>query len=1007
MQTQSAEREQRLASPPLPDKAAIRKGLMEAGIPESRIEISQVGCMGYGFDVGPVSLTPLAVVGVKEHADVEKAVRYAYEHRIPINARGAGSGLPGQSVGAGIVLDMRSLDRMAILEDHRDGGKIIFAQPGVICTRLNNFLKKESVFLASYPASTDMATVGGMIANNASGANSCKLGTTQHQVLDLHVVLSDGTSLWTSEIKSDREPWNRILELVRKNAAAIVNHYPLVPKNSSGYNVLDILKQLEQNVPVDWTRLFAHSEGTLGIITEARLRALPLATQKATCIVYFTDLQDACRAIPAVFSLAPSCFDMAITTNLALIRKTYPNLGIREDAKLMYLIEFDDVEVKPDPRDPARRIGKIGIMDRGQAAALIQGQVEALRKILNGYSSAVGFEVATDPAKQDALWLGRRSALQVLHSYDPRKRPLTMIECVVIPRDEAKIADFIGYMEKVLGEEQVVAGTHGHAGDCNFHIYLLLNLSEQQDREKLIHVMTKITEKVCAIGGSMSAEHADGRTRGIILPHVFGLELFDLFVQIKGLMDPRRILHPGVKIIEDARNKKLDQAIGELVGIEEKDSRLNLARFRDFSHLYSGACSFCSQCADICPVFDKLSEEFTSRSQAAPAFKRALAMSLDINKNLETLKDDPLFQKIFDLCLLCGQCTFKCATNASMRDIVIKVRESRRSKAIAPLIDYLMAHRGMYNSVIHLLGATQGIWSNKLSRKILSAFPQGLLSTRIPYQRYLPKLSRTSVKDRYPELVDVPASRADIALFTGCTSDLFEEPLADSFIRIAKRNHWKMSLPSQRCCGEPFSAVGNLAEAHRLARYNIDQLADYKYVVAFCPSCLYGIKEYAKDFGRMKDKAYEEKSNALIKKLYEPAQFMMEVIGADHMTKPKKALKRRVTVHLSCHEKLGQKMTASANQTRAMLKMIPGLEIVEMEGADDCCGLAGPWGLTKHYDLTLKLRQNKIKNIMDARADIVTSWCFGCMLQMRDGLTQAEGTIQVRHPLQLLSETYD
>ena len=1007
MQTKTAETEQNLLPQRPLDKEAIRKGLREAGIPESRIEISQVGCMGYAFDVGPVSLTPVAVVGVKDHTDVEKAVRYAYEHHIPINARGAGSGLPGQSVGSGIVLDMRSLDKMEIVEDHPDGGKIVFAQSGVICTRLNNFLKQYSVFLASYPASTDMATIGGMIANNASGANSCKLGTTQHQVLDLHVVLSDGTSLWTSEIKSDRQPWNRISELIRQNAAAIAGHYPRVPKNSSGYNVFDILQQLEQNVPVDWTRLFAHSEGTLGIITEAKLRALPLAAQKATCIVYFTDLQEACRAIPAIYSLAPSCFDMAITTNLALIRKTYPNLGIREDAKLMYLIEFDDVDVKPDPHDPAKRIGKIGIMDKGQAAALIQNQVEALKKILEGYSSAVGFEVATDPAKQDSLWVGRRSALQVLHNYDPRKRPLTMIECVVIPRDEVKIADFISYMEKVLGEEQVVAGTHGHAGDCNFHIYLLLNLSQQQDREKLIHVMTRITEKVCDIGGSMSAEHADGRTRGVILPHVFGLELFDLFVQIKDLLDPRLILHPGVKIIKDARNKKLDQAVEELVGIEEKDSRLNLARFRDFSHLYSGACSFCSQCADICPVFDKLSEEFTSRSQAAPTFKRALAMSLDINKDLESLKKDPLLQKIFDLCLLCGQCTFKCATNASMRDIVTKVREDRRSKVIAPVIHYLMAHPGIYNFAIRLLGATQGIWSNKVSRKILSVFPQELLPTRIPYHRYLPKLSRTSVKERYPELVDIPASQADIALFYGCTSDLFEEPLADSFIRIAKSNHWKISLPSQRCCGEPFSAVGNLAEAHRLARYNIDQLTDYKYVIAFCPSCLYGIKEYAKDFAGMKDKVYEEKANALIKKLYEPAQFMMEVTGADHMAKPKKELKRRVTVHLSCHEKLGQKMTASANHTRAMLKLIPGLEIVEMEGANDCCGLAGPWGLGEHYDLTLKLRQNKIKNIMDARVDIVTSWCFGCMLQMKDGLTQAEGTSQVKHPLQLLAEAYD
>jgi len=325
----------------------------------------------------------------------------------------------------------------------------------------------------------------------------------------------------------------------------------------------------------------------------------------------------------------------------------------------------------------------------------------------------------------------------------------------------------------------------------------------------------------------------------------------------------------------------------------------------------------------------------------------------------------------------------------------------------APLVSYFLAHPGIYSLAIRLLGATQGLWSNAFSRRLLSLFPPELLPTRLPRERYLPKLSRTTVRERYPELVDIPASRAEIALFYGCTSDLFEEPLADSFIKIARANHWKISLPSQRCCGEPFSAVGNLAEAHELARYNIDRLADYKYVVAFCPSCLYGIKEYAKDFARMNDRAYEEKARALIAKLYEPAQFMMEVIGADRLAKPGKALKQKVTIHLSCHEKLGQKMTASANHTRAMLRMIPGLEVLEMEGASECCGLAGPWGLGGHYDLTLRLRESKIRNINDSGADIVTSWCFGCMLQMRDGLGQAGGRVGVKHPLQLLAEAYD
>ena len=332
-------------------RKAIRKGLMEAGISESRIETSEVGCLGYATDVGPISLTPMAVVGVRSHSDVEKAVGFAYEHNIPINARGAGSGLPGQSVGSGIVLDMRSLDEIQVLEDYPEGGKIVLAQSGVICTRLNNYLKQYKVFLASYPASTDMATIGGMIANNASGANSCKLGTTMHHVLDLHVVLADGKGLWTSEIESNSQPWKRILELIQSNKEMIEKHFPRVPKNSSGYNVLDLLRQIEKSVPVDWTRLFAHSEGTLGIITEAKLRALPLATQKATCLVYFTDLKEACSTIPKIYDLSPSCFDTAITTNLDLIRKNNPNLGIRKDAKVMYLIEFDDIEVKPDPHD--------------------------------------------------------------------------------------------------------------------------------------------------------------------------------------------------------------------------------------------------------------------------------------------------------------------------------------------------------------------------------------------------------------------------------------------------------------------------------------------------------------------------------------------------------------------------------------------------------------------------------------------------------------------------------
>jgi glycerate-2-kinase/FAD/FMN-containing dehydrogenase/Fe-S oxidoreductase len=991
------------------DSEAVKKGLVEAGVEESKIEIGEIGRLGYSTDVGPISMMPLAIVGVQSHSDVEKSVAYAFAHGIPITARGSGSGLPGQSVGSGIILDLRSLTAMKVLGDHPDGGKTILAQAGVVCTRLNNFLKEYGVFLASYPSSTDMSTIGGMIANNSSGANSCKLGTTRHQVVDLHVVLSDGTGLWTSEIEPGRQPWKRIAELIRQNREVIEKRFPKVPKNSSGYNVLDILQELEAGVPVDWSLLFAHSEGTLGIITEATMRAVPIPTQKSTCIVYFTDLKQACNSIPKIYEIGPSCFDVAFTTNLDLIRTTFPALGIPEAARVMYIIEFDDLEVQPDEHDPARRIAAVRIMEKNAAAALISSQVKALQKLLETQYAAttMGFEESRDPARQDALWQGRRAALQVLYAYDPNKRPLTMIECVVLPRNEEKILAFISYMEELFEREGVVAGTHGHAGDCNFHIYLLLNLSLQEDRKRLISVMAKITEKVTELGGSMSGEHADGRTRGLILPYVFGLGLFDLFVNIKDLMDPRATLHPGVKIIKGARDKKLLQAIEELVGIEEKASQLNLKRFKNYSHLFSGVCSLCSQCADICPVFNKLPEEFAVRTESAPTFKRALAIALDANANAAALKKDPLLAKVFDLCLLCGQCTWKCATNASMMDMVARIRQERRSKVVAPAIEYVMSHRLFYNLAIRIAGLTQGLWNNGLSRWILSFVPQRILSTHLPTQRYLPKLSKSSVQSRYPELCGIPASKAEIAYFTGCSTDLFEEPIVDGFITVARKSGWNVSLPPQRCCGEPFMAAGNEKEYHRLARYNIDSLHEYKYIVAHCPTCLLAFKGYARDFARIGDTEYEKKALEIVNKVYDPARLIMEVIGPKNLKLGPKRIERKVAVHVSCHEKLGHKMGSSKNLTIDLLNLVPGLTVVSMKGADECCGLGGPWGLAKYYDLSVKMRQDKIANVMGSRADVVTSWCQGCMIQMRDGLTQADSTIAVRHPFELLSATYE
>jgi glycolate oxidase iron-sulfur subunit len=144
----------------------------------------------------------------------------------------------------------------------------------------------------------------------------------------------------------------------------------------------------------------------------------------------------------------------------------------------------------------------------------------------------------------------------------------------------------------------------------------------------------------------------------------------------------------------------------------------------------------------------------------------------------------------------------------------------------------------------------------------------------------------------------------------------------------------------------------------------------------------------------------------IVNKLYDPAQFIFKIIGPNNLKLGEHKIKQKIAVHVSCHEKLGHKIVTSANYTKDLLNLVPGLEVVEMKGADECCGQGGPWGLASHYDLSVKMRQDKINNIINSKADIVTSWCLGCMIQMKDGIGQSGSSIKVRHPLELLSETY-
>ena len=277
---------------------------------------------------------PRAAVLPRSREDVEAVVRYARSKGIPVTARGAGSGLAGQTLGAGVILDCsRHLDR--ILEvDQRAMTALV--EPGVVLGELNRRLKQYGLWFPPDPSSGDVATIGGMIANNAAGAHSLKYGATREHVEAMEVVLDDGSRCWT-----DR-PDGRLrglaaatASLLAANREVVAANRPDVVKNSSGYHVWDDPFKVE--------RLLVGSEGTLGIVTAARLRIARAPVEKALLRIFYDDVEKACRAVVRLRALGPSALELLDKTVIDLVRDH--SMAWREampgTLKTVLLCEFD------------------------------------------------------------------------------------------------------------------------------------------------------------------------------------------------------------------------------------------------------------------------------------------------------------------------------------------------------------------------------------------------------------------------------------------------------------------------------------------------------------------------------------------------------------------------------------------------------------------------------------------------------------------------------------------
>lgn len=493
----------------------------------------------FSTDGSVFEVMPTMVVYPQNENDVRKVAKFSWQlaergRLLPITARGRGSDQGGAAIGKGIVLVFPAHMNKILEFDSRSGSVVV--EPGIVYSKLQQTLQTHGRFLPPFPSSIEYSTIGGAVANNASGEKTVKYGNTRDYTEALRVILANGDVIETRRL-SKRELHKKIKqmnfegEIYRSLNTLIDENKDLikmldlgVSKNSAGYNLQKIK---DKHGTFDLTPLFVGSQGTLGIVSEAQFHTEPYNPNTTLIAAFFDDLGTAEKAVLELNALPdrPCALEVVDENLLNFIDAHNPNQlkGILEKpfSKLVVLIEFDNASERVQKR-MARRA----------------------KKILEKHGAR--YELQTERDEKERLWKIRHSAAAVITHAEGNAKALPIVEDGIVPANKFK--DYIEGIYKIFDSYNLRVALWGHAGNANLHMQPFLDLSQVGDRQKVFKIIDDYYNLVIGMGGSTSGEHSDGRLRAPYLKKLYGDDTYKLFQKVKDIFDPHGILNPGVKI---------------------------------------------------------------------------------------------------------------------------------------------------------------------------------------------------------------------------------------------------------------------------------------------------------------------------------------------------------------------------------------------------------------------------------------------------------------------------
>lgn len=893
----------------------------------------------FSRDASMYTLMPLGVVFPRHTADVAAAVRIAARHGIPVTARGAGTSLAGQTTSEGLVLDLsRHMHRIVEVDA---AGRRAVVQPGVVQDDLNRAAAPHGLMFGPDTSTSNRATIGGMIGNNSAGSGSLRYGMTIDHVRSLEVVLADGTVARLEPLPAEEVArragedgllgtiCSRLPQIAHEHRTQIEENMPPFWRRACGYR----LDRVPADGGLDLAKFVVGAEGTLVVVTEAEVDLVPRPRHTGFAVGHFDSPQQAIEATSDALALDPAQVELMDRTILDLSRQKIAYAGLSTvlvgdpDALLFVSFTGDDL---------------------AEVSAKVDQVVEVWERHGHGYAT---LRLVTPEEQRDLLTVRKSSLGLLMAASEGTNRPLAFVEDTAVPPEV--LADYTTRFKEILDAEGLVAGFYGHASVGCLHIRPFVDLADPAQVATMRRVAEQVKDLVREFGGVNSSEHGDGLARSEFNREIFGDELYEAMREVKALFDPAGTLNPGKIVDAPSMTEHLRDA--QLPPAPDLRTRL------DFS-VTGGMRGAADRCMNIgvcrksgsgvmCPSYmATLQEEDATRGRA-----NALVKALSEPDPAKALGDERLHE-VLDLCLMCKACKSECPLGVDMAKLKAETLSHHHDLHGVPARSRLFGAIRSLND----LGARMAPVANRLG----AVGPGRAVAERmlgIAHQRPLPTFHRTTLMawfgSRDPGAPTREAApRGPVAYLADSFTSYTEPHIGRAAIELLERAGHEVRLVDQGCCGRSALSKGLVDEAKVKAGELVGHLSGEEWqgcaVVGCEPSCLFTLRD--ETLSMLPGDVGAVEVAGRVRQVEELLALAIDD-GALSLAPDSWLAGRRILYHGHCH----QKAEVGTAATVALLRRIPGVEVVETDAG--CCGMAGSFGYeAEHYELSMQIGEDRL-----------------------------------------------